>query len=175
MDEIVIIVSLTDGSSIIPILELWDGSRTQASRSQVPSDNPPLFRAEQPQQGLYFISIFFKIMQDTADGEFAVVKTALNSHLLRSNSSADDYSENLSSKQIADFGNAHLGTPNASSDMSLRVFRDLLPTTVMSRKEQDKQDPADGKTLSGISSVFEIICQVKQKKITWSHIFSFFT
>ena len=93
-----------------------------------------------------------------------MVKTALNSHLLRSYSSADDFSENLSSKQIADFGNAHLGTPNASSDMSLRVFRDLLPETVMSRKEQDKQDPADGKTLSGISSVFEIICQVKQKK-----------
>ena len=43
-------------------------------------------------------------MQDTAVGEFAVVKTALNSHLLQSYSSADDYSENLSSKQIADFG-----------------------------------------------------------------------
>lgn len=93
-----------------------------------------------------------------------MVKTALNSHLLRSYSSADDYSENLSSKQIVDFGNAHLGTPNASSDMSLRVFRDLLPETVLSRKEQDKADPAEGKTLSGISSVFEIICQVKLKK-----------
>ena len=60
MDEIEIMFSLTDGSSFIPVLELWDGSRTQASRSQVPSDNSPLFRAGQPQQGLFFISKFTK-------------------------------------------------------------------------------------------------------------------
>ena len=89
-----------------------------------------------------------------------MVKTALNSHLLHSYSSADDFTENLSSQQIVDFGNAHLGQPNASSDLTLRVFRDLLPETVMTRKEQDQQDPSDRKTLPGISNVFEIICQV---------------
>ena len=97
---------------------------------------------------------------NATDGELAVVKTARNSHLLQSYSSAGDYSENLSSKQIADFGNAHLGTHKASSNKSLRVFRNLLPKTVMSRT---KEDPEDGKMFSGISSAFEIICQVKLK------------
>ena len=81
--------------------------------------------------------------------------------MLRSFSSAEDYSEPLSSQQIVEFGNAHLGTPNASSQMSLRLFSNLLPETVLSRKEEDNADPSDGKTLPGISSVFEIICQVK--------------
>ena len=109
-------------------------------------------------------------MQDTADGEFAVVKNALYHHLLRSFSSAEDYSEPLSSQQIVQFGNAHLGTPNVTSKLSLRVFSNLLPETVISRKEEDKDDPADGKTLPGISNVFEIICQVKliwQKHLTF--------
>ena len=83
---------------------------------------------------------------------------------------AEDYSEPLSSQQIVQFGNAHLGTPNVTSKLSLRVFSNLLPETVISRKEEDKDDPADGKTLPGISSVFEIICQVKliwQKHLTF--------
>ena len=61
MDEIIIMFSLTDGSSIFSVLELKHGSRTQASCSQVPSDNPPLFRAEQPQQGLCFTRKFVKL------------------------------------------------------------------------------------------------------------------
>ena len=90
--------------------------------------------------------------------------------MLRSYSSAEDYTENLSSKQIVDFGNAHLGKPNASSDLTLRVFHDLLPETVISRKEQDKQDSADRKTLPGISNVFEIICQVGSLQVYNSYL-----
>ena len=41
----------------------------------------------------------------------------------------------------------------------------------MSMKEQDKQELADEKVLSGISSVFEIICQVKLK--IWQNFASF--
>ena len=41
----------------------------------------------------------------------------------------------------------------------------------MSMKEQDKQELADEKVLSGISSVFEIICQVKLK--IWQNVVHF--
>ena len=100
--------------------------------------------------------------QDTADGEFAVVKTALNNNLLRADSSADGYCEVKTSKQIVDFGNRHLGTPRAGADLRKRIFCDLPPDTVLRRKELDKEDPLNSKTVSGISNIYEIICQVSK-------------
>ena len=98
--------------------------------------------------------------QDTADGEFSVVKTALNQHLLRSDSSAISYAEVTTSKEIVDFGKMYLSTPRARAGLKERIFMDLSPDTVLRRKEEDSKDPADSKTIQGISSKFEIICQV---------------
>ena len=89
------------------------------------------------------------------------MKTALHSNLLRSDSSAPDYQEIRTSQQIVHFGNQHLGKPRASAELKKRIFTDLPPETVLSRKEMDKEDPSDSKTIPGISNVYEIICQVK--------------
>ena len=94
-----------------------------------------------------------------------MVKTALNSNLLRSDSSAPDYQEIRTSSQIVSFGNQHLATPRSGAELTRRIFTDLPPETVLTRKSVDKQDPMDSKTLSGISNVYEVICQVKHCKI----------
>ena len=99
-------------------------------------------------------------IQDTADGEFAVVKSALNNNLLRADSSAPEYREVRTSQQIVDFGNRHLTTPRAGAELKKRTFSNLLPATVLRQKEMDKEDPSDSRTIPGISSVYEIICQV---------------
>ena len=91
-----------------------------------------------------------------------MVKTALNNNLLRSDSSAPDYQEIRTSGQIVSFGNKHLGNPRAGAAMKKRIFTDLPPEVVLRRKEIDKEDPCDSKTISGISNVYEIICQVKK-------------
>ena len=98
--------------------------------------------------------------QDSADSEFAVVKTALNNHLIRADSSASDYCEIDTSEQVVTFGKNHLGQPRPNSGIKERIFFDLPPATIQRRKELDKEDPLDSKTLSGIASVFEIICEV---------------
>ena len=108
--------------------------------------------------------VFIK-RQDTADGEFAVVKSALNNNLLRADSSAPDFEEVRTSQQIVDFGNQHLSTPRAGAELKRRTFSDLPPATVLRQKELDKEDPADSKTIPGISSVYEIICQVDNRNV----------
>ena len=88
------------------------------------------------------------------------MKTALNQHLLRSDSTAPTYTEVKTSQQIVDFGNKHLSKPRSTAGLKEQVFSELLPATVLRRKELDSEDPTDSKTLHGIKSVFEIICQV---------------
>ena len=88
------------------------------------------------------------------------MKTALNQHLLRSDSTAPTYTEVTTSQQICDFGNKHLNKPRSGAGLKERIFSDLLPATVLGRKEQDSEDSTDSKTIHGIKSVFEIICQV---------------
>ena len=100
-------------------------------------------------------------VEDTADGEFSVVKTALINNLLRSDSSAPNFQEIRTSKQIVSFGNQHLANPRASAELKKRIFTDLPAETVLGRKNLDKEDPSDGKTIAGISNVYEIICQVE--------------
>ena len=89
-----------------------------------------------------------------------MVKTALNNHLLRADSSAPGYCEVDTSLQVVAFGNAHLAKPRYTSGIKERIFSDILPATVERRKALDKEDPLDSKTISGISNVFEIICEV---------------
>ena len=86
------------------------------------------------------------------------MKSALNNNLLRADSSAPDFQEVRTSQQIVDFGNRHLGTPRAGAEL----FSDLSPATVLMRKDIDKEDPNDSKTVKGISNVYEIICQVRK-------------
>ena len=43
----------------------------------------------------------------------------------------------------------------------------LPPETILRKKEKDKENPEDSKTLVGISSQFEIICQVPYHKIPY--------
>ena len=83
---------------------------------------------------------------------------------MRADSSAPGYREIDTSLQVVAFGNAHLAQPRSSSGIKERIFSDLLPATVGIRKELDSEDPLDSKTLSGISNVFEIICEVKRKE-----------
>ena len=101
--------------------------------------------------------------KDTADGEFSVVKTALNQHLLRSDNSSSHYTEVKTSKQIKEFGEKHLSSPGTKAGIKERVFLDLLPDTILQKKEEDSKNPNQDKTLQGISSQYEIICQVSKQ------------
>ena len=92
------------------------------------------------------------------------MKSALNNNLLRADSSAPDFQEVRTSQQIVDFGNRHLGTPRPGAELKKRIFSDLSPATVLMRKDIDKEDPNDSKTVKGISNVYEIICQVRKTK-----------
>ena len=58
------------------------------------------------------------------------------------------------------FGNKYLNKPRSGASLKERIFSDLIPATVLGRKEQDSEDTTDSKTLHGIKGVFEIICQV---------------
>ena len=86
--------------------------------------------------------------------------TNLLSFTLRADSSAGDYREINTSEEVVTFGNSHLGQPRPTSGIKKRVFFDLPHATIERRKEMDKENTLDSKTLLGISSVYEIICEV---------------
>ena len=92
-----------------------------------------------------------------------MVKTALNQHLLRSDSSSSHYTEVKTSKQIKEFGEKHLSSPGTKAGIKERVFLDLPPDTILKKKEEDSKNPNQAKTLHGISSQYEIICQVSKQ------------
>ena len=69
-----------------------------------------------------------------------MVKTALNNHLLRADSSAPGYCEVDTSLQVVAFGNAHLAKPRYTSGIKERIFSNILPATVERRKALDKED-----------------------------------
>ena len=60
-----------------------------------------------------------------------MVKTALNNHLLRADSSSATFTEVKTSKQIRDFGQKYLSSPGPRTSTKERVFLDLLPETVL--------------------------------------------
>ena len=103
----------------------------------------------------YTIIILF---QDTADGEFAVVKTALHRYMLRSDVNSPDYLEVKDSASLQQFGQRFLKTPGSRSQLKIREFIDLNPDEVLRRKARVEDD--DSRTLAGISSKFQYICKV---------------
>jgi hypothetical protein len=100
----------------------------------------------------------YYLFQDTADGEFAVVKTALYRYMLRSDVNSPDYLEVKDSASLQQFGQRFLQTPGSRSQLKIREFIDLKPEEVLSRKA--KVEDEDSRTLAGISSKFQYICKV---------------
>ena len=99
------------------------------------------------------------LFQDTADGEFAVVKTALYRYMVRSDVNSPDYLEVKDSASLQQFGQRFLKTPGSRSQLKMREFIDLKPDEVLRRKA--KVEDEDSRTLAGISSKFQYICKVK--------------
>ena len=96
-------------------------------------------------------------MQDTADGEFSVVKTAIARYLARCNSSSPDYIEVKDSRSVALFGMKYLSKPSSKNGIQERVFIDIKPETFLLRKEQASDKIG---TLAGISRKFQYVCEV---------------
>ena len=97
------------------------------------------------------------IIQDTADGEFSVVKTALHRYMIRSDVNSPSYIEVKDSATLQQFGQRHLSSPGSRSNLDSRDFIDLLPDEILARKESMSQ----AKTIAGISTKFEYVCKVK--------------
>ena len=96
------------------------------------------------------------LFQDSADGEFSVLKTALYRYMIRSNIDAADYLEVKDSASLQQFGDRFLKIPGSRSQLKLRIFMNLLPEEVLARKNE----VGESKTLAGISSKFQYICKV---------------
>ena len=90
--------------------------------------------------------------QDTADGEFARVKTRHAMHVARHPVGHVGVKD---SQTFTDFGNQQMSVPGQKSKLKSRTFINLQPESVLSRKSEI------GKviTLAGIKSKFHYVCQ----------------
>ena len=97
------------------------------------------------------------LQKDTADGEFSVIKTAIARYLKRSDSSSPDYIEIKDSASVVEFCVKHLSRPGSKAAIDERRFFDIKPDTFLARR---LETPEKVKTLAGISSKFQYVCEV---------------
>ena len=67
----------------------------------------------------------YDVWQDSADGEFAVVKTSIARYLQHSNTDAIDYIEIKDSASVVKYGRQFLSQPSEKSTMKVRYFDDI--------------------------------------------------
>ena len=107
-----------------------------------------------------FLFILFNLicyLQDTADGEFSVVKTAISRYLVRGNKDASDFIEVKDAESVVKFCSRHLSAPKSRLGIRERFFTTIAAQVFLQRKDEalDKV-----KTLAGISSRYQYICEV---------------
>ena len=98
--------------------------------------------------------------QDNADIEFSVIKTAIARYLKRSNTDSPDYIEIKDSKSVVEFCRQHLLIPSKKADLQKRIFKNIPPEVFLERKDET---PDKIKTLAGISTKYQYICEVVNK------------
>ena len=96
-------------------------------------------------------------MQDTADGEFSVIKTAIARYRKQSDMTAADYLEVKDSASVTLFGEKFLSRPSERSKLQARYFDNIPQDTFLARKATRTKVV---KTLTGISTKFQYFCQV---------------
>ena len=99
-------------------------------------------------------------MKDTADGEFSVVKTAIARYLKMSDSASPDYVEIKDSASVVEFCIKHLSRPGSKAGLDERHFHDIKPDIFLQRKSQALETV---KSLAGISTKFQYVCEVTAK------------
>lgn len=69
---------------------------------------------------------------------------------------ATDFIEVKDSSSVVDFCTAHLSKPRSATGIQARIFTDIRPEVFLQRKEETDKV----KTLPGISTKFQYLCQV---------------
>ena len=86
-----------------------------------------------------------------------MIKTAIARYLKRSNKDSPDFIEIKDSKSVVQFCKQHLSTPSSKADLQKREFTDIPPEVFLERKDETFEKV---KTLAGISTKYQYICEV---------------
>ena len=89
-------------------------------------------------------------VQDTADGEFSVVKTAIARYLKRSDKDSPYYIEVKDSSSVK----KHLSSPSSKTGIQARLFTNISPSVFLERKKESPD------TIAGISKKYQYMCEV---------------
>ena len=93
-------------------------------------------------------------VQDTADGEFSVVKTAIARYLKRSDKDSPYYIEVKDSSSVIEFCKKHLSSPSSKTGIQARLFTNISPSVFLERKKESPD------TIAGISKKYQYMCGV---------------
>ena len=100
--------------------------------------------------------------KDSADTEFARVKTALTQYRKLSNVESQDYMEIKNSRDVEIFGNKYLSKPKCSKEMVKRTFLDLSKVEI----ENYKNTFQKSKTIEGITRKYQYMI-LPNEDILW--------
>ena len=92
--------------------------------------------------------------QDTADGEFSVIKTAIARYLKRSDKDSPYYIEVKDSNSVIEFCKKHLSNPGSKTGIQGRLFTSISPSVFLERKKESPD------TFAGISKKYQYMCGV---------------
>lgn len=84
-------------------------------------------------------------------------KTAIARYLRRSNIDSPEYIEIKNSASVAEFGKRYLSKPSSKTGIQKRLFKNIQPAVFLERKQEA---PDKVKTLAGISTKYQYICEV---------------
>ena len=85
------------------------------------------------------------------------MKTLIARYLKRSNKDATDYIEVKDSASVVEFCKRHISSPSSKTGIKKRFFTNILPAVFLERKEEAADKV---KTLAGISTKYQYICEV---------------
>ena len=147
-----------------PSSQFWNSGMVLAHKEMVAEFDVPITHiTEQSMHNkvnfiFYTKYIFLFIIQDTADGEFSVVKTPIARYLARSNASSLDYVEVKDSKSVVKFFTRQLSNPSRKNGIQDQT----RPEVFLLRKEEALSKV---KTLAGISTnLFEMDGTVRWRR-----------
>ena len=84
-------------------------------------------------------------------------KTAIARYLRRSDINSPDYIEIKNSASVTLFGKRYLSNPGSKTGIQKRHFTSIQPEVFLERKQEA---PDKVKTLAGISTRYQYICEV---------------